>query len=307
MELTRRGALTGALATTVAGAIGLTPRWAHAKIELSGTSVEVLSDGHLTLPGDFIFGPMPEAELTPVLQPFGLTPDQPLTPECNLTLLRKDDMVVLFDAGSGASFQDSAGKIMDALSAADLAPEDVTHVVFTHAHPDHLWGVLDDFDEPLFYEAKHLIGKAEWAYWMDPATVDTIGAERAAFAVGAKRRLETMADAMQFFEDGEEILPGVAAHMTPGHTPGHMSFEIRSGSESVMVLGDAIGNHHVAFARPDWPSGSDQDQPLAAATRNKLMERLASEQMRFVGFHLPGGIGRAERDGSSYRFVAHEG
>lgn len=307
MELTRRRLMQGALSGAAFGAFGLRPGWARATIELSGATVEALSDGFLTLPADFIFGPMPGDELATVLQPFGMDPGAALTPECNVTLLRKDDMVVLFDAGAGATFQDSAGKIVDALEATGLAPEDITHVVFTHGHPDHLWGVLDDFDEPFFSGAQHLIGKAEWDYWMDPRTVETIDPGRTAFAVGAQRRLSLMEDAMTFFGDGEEILPGVAAHMTPGHSPGHMSFEIRSGNESVMVIGDAIGNHHVAFARPDWLSGSDQDQPLAASTRSALMDRLASEQMRFVGFHLPGGVGRAERDGSSYRFVAEGG
>ncbi|SNS23286.1 MBL fold metallo-hydrolase [Tropicimonas sediminicola] len=303
MELTRRGMMQGALAGATAGALGLRAGWARAALELSGATVEVLSDGHLMLPAEFIFGPMPGEELAGVLQPFGMEPAAALTPECNVTLLRKDDMVVLFDAGAGATFQDSAGRLGEALDAAGVAPEEITHVVFTHGHPDHLWGVLDDFDEPFFSGAQHLIGKAEWDYWIDPKTVESIDAGRTAFAVGAQRRLALMEDSMTFFGDGEEILPGVAAHMTPGHTPGHMSFEIRAGNESVMVIGDAIGNHHVAFARPDWLSGSDQDQPMAAATRSALMDRLASEQMRFVGFHLPGGLGRAERDGSSYRFV----
>ncbi|WP_231700999.1 MBL fold metallo-hydrolase [Aliiruegeria sabulilitoris] len=304
MKLTRRTMMQGALAGAALGGAGLVPRWSHATVALGDMSVETLSDGHLVLPADFIFGPMPKDELGPVLQANGLTPGAELTPECNLTLLRSDDNVILFDAGSGPSFQQSAGKLADALDAAGLAPEDITHVVFTHGHPDHLWGVLDDFDEPFFYEAQHFIGKAEWDYWIDPKTVDTIEAARTTMAVGAQRRLAAMEDAMTFFEDGEEILPGVAARMTPGHTPGHMSFEIRSGSESVMVIGDAIGNHHVAFARPGWHSGSDQDRELGSATRTALMDQVASEQMRIIGFHLPGGgIGRAEKTADGYRFV----
>ncbi|RYH12093.1 MBL fold metallo-hydrolase [Tropicimonas sp. IMCC6043] len=304
MKLTRRNMIQATLAGVAAGGLGLRPRWAQAAITLGDMEIQTLSDGHLTLPGDFIFGPMPQDALAQVLAPFGMTPDQALTPACNLTLLRSGDNTVLFDAGAGSAFQDSAGKILDALDAAELAPEDITHVVFTHGHPDHLWGVLDDFDDPFFPEATHMMGKAEWDYWTDPNTVDSIGAERAAFAVGAKRRLELMEDRIDFFGDGEEILPGVAARMTPGHTPGHMSFEIRSGSESAMVIGDAIGNDHVAFARPDWRSGSDQDFDLAAATRMKLMDRLAAEQMPLIGFHLGGGgIGRAEKTADGYIFV----
>lgn len=304
MTITRRTLLQSAGAGLALTGLGVSRAWASAQLDFGTMQVQTLSDGNLVLPPDFIFGPMPQDQLAPILAQNGIDASAPLTPECNVTLLRDGDRVVLFDAGSGNAFQPSAGKIGDALDAAGLSPEDVTHVVFTHGHPDHLWGVLDEFDDPLFYNAEHLMGRAEWDYWYDPATVDSIDSGRTAFAVGAKRRLEAMENAIAFFDDGEEILPGVAARATYGHTPGHMAFELRSGSESVMVVGDSIANHHVAFARPDWNSGSDQDQPTAAATRVGLLDQLAHEQTRLIGFHLPGGgIGRAERHEGGYRFV----
>ena len=84
----------------------------------------------------------------------------------------------------------TAGKVLDTLEAAGVSAEEITHVIFTHAHPDHIWGLLDDFDEPAFPEAAYLMGRDEWDYWWNPDTVNTIGEARAAFAVGAKRRLE---------------------------------------------------------------------------------------------------------------------
>ena len=100
--------------------------------------------------------------------------------------------------------------------------------------------------------------------------------------------------------DGEEVLPGIAAVATYGHTPGHMSFEI--GSEA-FVIGDAIGNHHVAFEKPQWEAGSDQNPEKAAATRSALIERLASQETAIIGYHLPGGLGRVARKDDAYRFV----
>lgn len=302
MTVTRRKFL----ATSGAGlGLALTPPrlWASTELSVGQMRIQTLSDGHLTLPPDFIFGPMPKAELAPILQSHDLT-GATLTPECNVTLLQDGTNTVLFDVGAGAGFQDSAGELVDALEALDLAPEDITHVVFTHCHPDHLWGVLDEFDDPTFYEAQHMMGQQEWEYWFDPETTNTIQSERTTMAVGARRRMEGLEESIVLFDDGQEILPGVAAHLTPGHTPGHMSFELRSGSDSVLVLGDAIGNHHVAFERPDWQSGSDQDGPLAAQTRQSILDRAVAEKMQLIGYHLPGGgIGRAERAGSTYRFV----
>ena len=112
--------------------------------------------------------------MTDIVTRYGLSTDQ-LTPPCNVTLYRDGTNTVLFDVGSGPDFMPSAGKITEAMDAIGLAPEEVTHVIFTHAHPDHIWGLLDEFDEPLFYEAAYHIGRQEWEYWTDPATVDTIG------------------------------------------------------------------------------------------------------------------------------------
>ncbi|WP_299206330.1 MBL fold metallo-hydrolase [uncultured Tateyamaria sp.] len=300
MRQSRRSFLQTAAAVPLAG---IAPRLARADVSLGAATLTTISDGSLTLPGSFIFDPMPKDELAPILTDYGIS-DERLTPECNLALYRDGTNTVLFDVGSGPDFMPTAGTILDSLDAAGLTPEDITHVVFTHAHPDHIWGLLDEFDEPLFYDATYMMGRTEWDYWWDPETVKTIGDARAAFAVGAKRRMEVIEDSVQLFDDGEEILPGIAAVSTPGHTPGHMSFELRNGSDSALVIGDAIGNHHVAFRKPEWISGSDQDGAMAAATRKVLFDRITSEQMQIVGFHLPqGGMGRVDKDEEGYVFV----
>lgn len=304
MTLTRREFLATAGASLGAASLGLSPGWARASTRLGGMQIDTLSDGYLSLPFDMIYGPAPQDELASLLKAKGVDRSQPYHTPLNVTLMRDGERVVLFDTGSGQGFQDSAGELVDALEALDLTVEDVTHVVFTHAHPDHLWGVLDEFDDPLFYEAEHMIGKVEWDYWIDPKTVDNIGQDRASFAVGAQRRLAAMEDAMTFFNDGEEILPGMAARATYGHTPGHMAFELRNGSDALMVVGDAIANDIVSFARPDWHSGTDQDLELGAKTRASLLDQIASEKMQLIGYHLPGGgIGRAEKKDGGYRFI----
>ena len=298
----RRRFLSLAAATA---ALPLLPQrlWAGSSATLGMMRIDTLSDGHLVLPGDFILGGMPQDELAAILARHDLPRDR-IEPPCNVTLMRDGANTVLFDAGAGPDFMPTAGKLMEAFDLLGLATDDITHVVFTHGHPDHLWGILDEFDEPLFPNATLMMGQAEFDYWMDPGTVTSIGEARTTFAVGAKRRLEAIAELIGTFSDGVEILPGVAARATFGHTPGHMAFELRSGSESVMVVGDALNNHHVAFERPDWASGADQDPPAAAATRVAFLDQIAAAQMRIVGFHLPGGgIGRAERADGAYRFV----
>lgn len=298
MRITRRQMLAGGAALALAG-----PAWAAETLQFGKVRIDTLSDGYLIQPADFIIGSAPAGPAAEILKRYGVGPDQ-LEPPCNVTLLRDGTNTVLFDVGSGSGFVPTAGKLGAALAALDLGVEDITHVVFTHGHPDHLWGVLDDFDEPLFANATHLMGRAEFDYWRDAETVNRIPSFRQSFAVGAKRRLDAMAERITMIEDGQEVLPGIAAQASFGHSPGHMAYEIRQGSEAAMVVGDAIANHHIAFEQPAWPSGTDQDADLGAKARARLLDRLASEKMAFVGFHLPGGgLGRAERHGSGYRYT----
>lgn len=300
MTLSRRAFVQAMAAAPLVTSL---PRLAKAELSLGSATLTTVSDGSLMLPGDFIFKPMPKDELAPILAEFDLSSDR-LTPECNLALYRDGTNTVLFDVGSGPDFMPTAGAIVDSLDTLGLTPEDITHVVFTHAHPDHIWGLLDEFDDPLFYEASYLMGRKEWDYWWNPETVNSIGEARAAFAVGAKRRMEAIEDAVVLFDEGDEVLPGIAALSSPGHTPGHMAFEVRQGSEAALIVGDAIGNHHIAFRKPSWESGSDQDAARAVETRKMLFDRLTSEKMSVIGFHLPGGgMGRADRYGDGYRFV----
>ena len=148
MQISRRTLLMGGAALLGAQAM---PRraLAQASATLGAMRIEMLSDGNLVLPRDFILGPMPEPEAEAILTAHHV-PAGPLTPPCNLTLLRHEDRVVLFDIGSGPDFQPTAGLLPETLDAVGLAPEDITHLVITHGHPDHIWGMLDDFGDPWF-------------------------------------------------------------------------------------------------------------------------------------------------------------
>ena len=281
------------------GLVG-TRSWGVTEASFDGFTIQSVSDGHLLLPRAAVVPAGADPAITgPILEAAAVTGDSIEAP-LNLTLLRDGENLVLFDAGSGPDFMPTAGKLLDGLAAIDVAPEDITHVVFTHAHPDHIWGVLDEFDEPLFANAAHLIGRAERDYWIDPATMESIGPDRQSFAAGAARRIEALGEALATFEPDDEILPGIIARATPGHTPGHTSFLLH---DAAMVLGDAIVNAHLAFRRPDLAAPNDQDAALGAQTRQALLADLAQSGHVIIGYHLPdGGIGRVMTEGDAYRF-----
>lgn len=308
--LDRRRFLQGSGGLAAAAAFGgglslpLAARASSASFALGDAEITVLSDGTLSLPMNFILPNQSEADIKALLEPHGLATDM-LRPDCNVTLLRTGDHVVLFDVGSGSNFQSSAGQLLSNLEAAGVDASEITDIVFTHAHPDHLWGVLDEFDDPLFSEAQYWVPQGEWDYWMAPDTLDTMPDERKAFVVGAQSRFEAISEQVSMITPGMEVLPGVEAMDTSGHTPGHMSYMIHGGGESVLVLGDAISNAVISFEKPDWASGTDQDQAKGVETRKALLDRLATDRSRIIGYHLPHpGHGIAERHNGAYRFVA---
>ncbi len=302
--LDRREFVTATLAAGLALPVLGSTAFSKSSFPIGNGSVDVVSDGHLELPVSMILGRVPEAERSAFLAANKL-PDDRVRSSLNLTLYRDGERTVLFDVGSGPNFMPSAGKLGEALETAGIAADDVTHVVFTHAHPDHIWGVLDDFDDLSFGNAEYLMSAPEWDYWFDPETVNKVPENRQSFAVGARRNMMAIEDKCSKFKAGEEVLPGIAAVDTAGHTPGHTSFHIQQGSDSVMVIGDVITNPLYSFSNPDWQMGTDSDAEQGVKARKMLLDRMASEKMQIIGYHLPHpGTGYVERKDAAYTYVA---
>ena len=304
-QCSRRDVLAGAAATLGGAVFGARRAEARAPatLQLGDGTVTVVSDGGLTLPFSFLLPDRAGDEITALLQPHGLPADA-VTPDCNLTLFRLGGRLVLFDAGAGPLFQDTAGKILDSLGTVGVDPSDITDVVFTHAHPDHIWGLIDDFEELVFGDAAYWISEAEWDFWQADGTLEAMPEARQSFVVGARNRFDTIEDQIMFFKPGDEILPGIEAVDSSGHTPGHTSFMLHGGGESALVTGDAMTHPVISFERPDWQIGTDQDQEKGVQTRMALLDRLEADQTAMIGFHMPyPGIGTVERAGDAYRFM----
>lgn len=301
-RLDRRSMLLGSAAVLLTSGARVLAQ-GEPSLSLAGSSLRVLSDGSFSLPSSLLARGVDRAEVTAVLTGAGL-PTDTSTSVLNVSALVEPDGVVLFDCGAGVNFMPGAGRLPESLKAAGIEPDAVKHVLLTHAHPDHLWGAIDDFDTPAYPNARYAISSAEWDYWFSPDIFAGLPEDRHSFAAGAHRILKILEPVLVRFKPGEEVAPGIAAIDTSGHTPGHVSFEVRRGGESAVVLGDALTHAILSFQRPDWPGGFDQDADKAVATRKRLLDKLASDKSRIIGYHLSGGgAGRVERQGTAYRFV----
>lgn len=307
--LSAAGTLGSAAATGLlgSGTIGLPARAADAtahSFKLGDFEIIVVSDGHLMLPARLAAPDVPDAERIAALAEAGQTGDMS-QPPTNVTVIKTGDEVILVDAGSGPNFMPTAGKLSANLEAAGIEPEKVTKVVFTHGHPDHLWGALDDFEEkPRFPNAKHLMGAAEWDYWISDSAEKGLPADRVTFVAAARRNIAGIESKAERFEVGQEIVSGLRVFDTFGHTQGHVSLELSAGGETLVILGDALTHPVISFAHPDWRPASDHVPEQAVATRKKLLDKLTTEKARVIGYHLPfPGVGRVEKKDAAYRFV----
>jgi glyoxylase-like metal-dependent hydrolase (beta-lactamase superfamily II) len=264
--------------------------------------VTVVSDGHLVLPVSFLAPGAPPAERAALLKAAGKTGEQYNSPT-NVTLIRAGSDLILVDTGSGDRFMPSAGKLWGNLKAAGIDKAKITKVIFTHGHPDHLWGAVDELDDLALPHAAYYVGAAEWDFWTGANALRGLPAERAGFVTGARRNYAAIKDRVKMFKPGDDIVTGLRIVATHGHTQGHVSLEL-AGGEGLIVGGDALTHELISFQHPEWKTAADHVPEQAAATRVRLLDRLVSDRSKLIGFHLPyPGVGVVKHKDRAYRFV----
>ncbi|MBP1805408.1 MBL fold metallo-hydrolase [Rubellimicrobium aerolatum] len=195
---------------------------------------------------------------------------------------------ILFDTGM------MAAGLLAAMGHAGYAPADVTHVVLTHHHPDHIGGLTDDAGSPTFPEAAYLTGQAEFDHWAAQGNE------------GFEAKVRPFAERMTFLAPDQEAAPGVTAVEAFGHTPGHLAFRLESGGQGLLLTADTANHYVWSLANPDWEVLYDADKAQAAATRRRLLGMLAAERMPMLGYHMPfPAVGFVEPDGDGFRWVPH--
>lgn len=275
--------------------------------KLGKANVRVLSDGSMAMPLGFV---LPDRKLEEVATAYEETgrPMGEFSLQVNVTLVEMGAQKILIDAGSGPDFAPQRGKLADNLAKAGVGPESVTQVIFTHAHPDHLWGVIDPLDgSTMFPKARHYMTAVERDYWSKPGMESGVPEAARGTAIGTQRRLKELGSRIESVKAGAEILPGVTLVDTAGHTPGHVAVLIDGGGERVMVGGDALTEPVISFGRYDWRWAPDQEPDKAIASRKRLLDMLVADRVPLIGYHLPWpGLGRVERaagGAAGYRFV----
>jgi glyoxylase-like metal-dependent hydrolase (beta-lactamase superfamily II) len=270
--------------------------------KIGSYSAVALKDGGLEEPVDgksFIVG-QPNEAVGAVLKAGGAPADhfefsiQPL-------LVHAGVHVLLFDTGAGSAFGDIAGKLPESMMAAGEKPASVTDIFVSHAHGDHIGGLLTSTGALAFPNATIHISAPEWK-WLSGLSEDeakNVGIQQVSALVSAIKPKVVP------FEPGADLIPGIVkAVELKGHTPGHSGYRIGSGADSVLVFGDAMHSYLVSVRKPYWQVAFDGDKQLAATTRVALVKSSASSGQRLYSEHFPfPGIGKIVKgkDGASWQ------
>lgn len=253
-----------------------------------------LQDGSLSVPnnGEVLAIGEAKADVDALLTANGL-PTDTLGLSIQPLLFKMGDKVVLFDTGAGGQMG-TEGKLLTSLTAAGVQPGQVTDILISHAHGDHVGGLVNGEGQLVFPNATIRMTTDEWdALKADPTMTALVTA---------------LTPKVQTFAAGAEVLPGVTAVDIQGHTPGHTGYQIASGNEGLLYIGDTMHHSVISVQRPDWTIQFDGRADVAEASRRALLERAASENQRLYAVHFPyPGLGRIERRADDFVWVAEPG
>jgi glyoxylase-like metal-dependent hydrolase (beta-lactamase superfamily II) len=250
-------------------------------IKLGDSTVTAYSDGMFETTIDVTVNV--DKNLTQEISGKSLT--DPVYLAVNAFLVEGRGIRALVDAGSGDTMGPELGKLPDNLRAAGVALDSITHVLLTHIHPDHSNGLIDGQGKAWFPKAELVVQDAEFKFWCECDLSQAAHERQRANMVRARTSVAPYAKRTTRIGNGE-FLPGIHAQMSPGHTPGHNSWIIEGGGESVMIWGDTIHMAFLQLARPDIAFIFDVDPEQAVKSRLRLLDQVSSDRMRIAGMHL---------------------
>ena len=262
-------------------------------IDADGTRCHVIIDGHRVVSPRFVFKGYDEGVQGPFLRPY-LNGDGKLQGRFACLLIEATDGPVLVDAGIGRFAPElDAGHALERIAELGFAATDVRAVVITHGHADHVGGLIDANDEPVFSGARHLLHARENAFWTSPEVLELPGGagEPASTALRALHD----ADLLDMLEGDARVATGVRVVDAPGHPPGHLAVVVNG---SLLWAGDSIVSQ-LNLSHPEWVSAADMDGQENERTRRRLLAQAAEDGLILAAAHLPV-VGRIHLRGGAY-------
>lgn len=269
------------------------------ELVIGSTRIVALRDGELSLPKEILLNVDDDTSTKISDENNKLTLNN-----VNAYLIFKDDKTLLVDAGCRDLFGPSCGFVHDEIAKANVKPEDITDIFFTHLHPDHVAGAIDKDGKAMFPNAVVKVLEDELNFWSkdDFEDVEINGKN---FADLNKSVIKAYKDKVQTLKPNQEIISGVFPVSLPGHTPGHSGFRIDDQNKSFVQMGDVLHAPNLQFADPNISVLFDIDLENGMKSRKKVFDMVCTDKIICSGGHmLEPKFGYLDKMGNGYKFIS---
>ena len=276
----------------------------HRRVKLGGFEVTTVSDGAVTVGKVHpIFGNNQSVEDVAAYMQQNWLPGDKMSIGFTPVIVNTGNEIVLFDTGNGSGRGESRGHLAKSLATAGFTPDQIDIVVITHFHPDHIGG-MNEGGKAMFPNARYVTGEAEYNFWTSKAVTESGDKKMQGRSKLIQAKVVPFAEKMTFIKGGKDVVTGITAIETFGHTPGHMAYNIESNGKRLVLWADACNHYVASLQKPEWHVVFDMDKPKAVEARKKLLGMVAADKVPATGYHMPSpAIGYVEQVGDAFRWV----
>ncbi len=282
-------------------------RFSLGKLELT-----ILTDGHIVAsPVQPFVAPKATKEAVETNLKAAFRPTDSIDLAMNVLLVRSEDRLILLDAGMGIFASESEGWLLQSLERAHISVDAITDIMVSHAHPDHIGGLVSKDNQLVFPHATIHISKIEYDFWLKATLADFSKSELRhqpdflkQIIPGIQKTLNLVKNKIRFIDIDKPLYDCFTFQLAPGHTPGLTLVTVYSGTEKLIYIADLIHSDALLFAHPEWGFSGDTDIDLATASRVKVLKQLADHRMRTFAYHLPWpGLGYVKNQDRAFAWV----
>lgn len=265
--------------------------------QIGDFSITTIGDGYASASLDFLTN-INQVDAINLQKSAGV--NDPTSIHINTYLIRGRGRTILIDTGAGG-YNQWGGDLQTNLALTGVMPEDIDTILLTHAHADHIGGLVNTFGEAAFPNAELFIHEHELSFWENENNMIRASKHVQANFLFVKNVFAKYRERIRTFINND-ILPGISSVHLPGHTPGHCGYQIETGNSSLIIWGDMVHFPFIQIAHPNVSIAFDQDPILSAQIRNKLLDIVSTEKLLVAGMHLNDiGFAYIEHSGTSYK------
>nr|WP_315033714.1 MBL fold metallo-hydrolase [uncultured Chryseobacterium sp.] len=281
------------------------------RIKLGELDLFILTDGYIHEADLNSFAPRGNTSQLKAILKDNFRPEDYIDLAVNILLVKTQNKLILLDTGMGIFADERTGFLLRSLQKAGFSPNDITDVFISHAHPDHIGGVVDKQNNLVFPNATIFISKTEYDFWMNASLKDFNNSalktkpEALNYIIPALQNiLKIIQPKLKFYDLNTPLYNHFSFQLAPGHTPGLTVTTISSGNEKLLYIGDLIHSDVILFQHPDWGFSGDTDLDIATASRKKLLQQLVDTKTRAFTSHLPWpGLGFTKKKDTAFEWI----